>query len=131
MYECETALGLLCRWAAATILWSACWGYAEQAQYRGPKQQITCENPDKLEEHTTGWTDATPAISSRYSLRRDTPCTASTSSVQNYGATCLLDDLLLSAQSLYFYARVADVSIGLIIVMAIAMVLPWCESYST
>ena len=33
---------------------------------------------------------------------------------------------LLMAQSLYFYARVADVTIGLIIVLAIAMVLPWC-----
>ena len=33
---------------------------------------------------------------------------------------------LLIAQSLYFYARVADVTIGLVIVLAIAMVLPWC-----
>ena len=28
-------------------------------------------------------------------------------------------------QSLYYYARVADVLIGLMIVMAIAMILPW------
>ena len=44
------------------------------------------------------------------------------------GGTCLTDGLLI-AQSVYFYARVADVIIGLIVVMAIAMILPWCVGF--
>ena len=32
------------------------------------------------------------------------------------------------SQSLYYYARVVDVIIGLAIVMAVAMVFPWCDN---
>ena len=40
-----------------------------------------------------------------------------------------LPDKLPFVQSVYFYARVADVIIGLVVVMAIAMILPWCVGF--